>query len=286
MPQSLTIRCSHARLRYQGRPLVMGVLNVTPDSFSDGGAYLDPEAAVAHGIRMAEEGADLLDIGGESTRPGSRGVTAEEERRRVLPVITRLAKRVRVPIAIDTSKADVAARAVDAGASIINDVTALQGDPQMASVAARGRTAVILMHMRGTPRTMQQQPRYHDVVKDVTQALLSRAHDAEAAGIDRSRILLDPGLGFGKTLTHNLALMRHLPSFVSLGFPIVIGPSRKSFIGKTLDSGVEDRLAGTLACVAQAQRCGVHMVRVHDVQPAVHLLTMLDAIEDHHATRR
>lgn len=264
----------------------MGVLNVTPDSFSDGGAYRDPQAAVAHGLRMVEEGADLIDIGGESTRPGSRGVSEEEELRRVLPVVSRLAKRSRVPLSIDTSKAVVAARAVERGAAIVNDVTALQGDPAMASTVAHSGATVILMHMRGTPRTMQRAPRYHEVVRDVAESLVRRVEEAEAAGIQRSRILIDPGLGFGKTLTHNLSLMRHLDDLVSLGLPVVIGPSRKSFIGAVLDAKVQDRVAGMLACVAQAHRCGVHVVRVHDVKPAVQFVRMLEAIEAHHAAWR
>ncbi|MBI2104790.1 MAG: dihydropteroate synthase, partial [Candidatus Omnitrophica bacterium] len=199
----------------------MGVLNVTPDSFSDGGSFLDPDAAVERGVRMAEEGADLIDIGGESTRPGSEAVTAAEELRRVLPVVARLARAARVPLSIDTSKAEVARQALGAGASIVNDVTALRGDPEMASVALRHRAAVILMHMRGTPRTMQARPRYRDVVREVAAFLSAAAEGAQRAGIARSRILLDPGLGFGKTARHNLALLGALRQLVSLGFPVV-----------------------------------------------------------------
>jgi len=228
---------------YRGRPLVMGVLNVTPDSFSDGGAFLDPDAAVERSVQMAAEGADLIDIGGESTRPGSLGISPEEELRRVLPVVRRVAKRVRLPLSIDTSKAEVADRALDAGAAIVNDVTALRGDPQMARVAARHRAAVILMHMRGTPRTMQKAPRYRDVARAVTEELLAQATQAQAAGIARPRILLDPGLGFGKTVLHNLRLLGALEEFVSLGFPVVIGPSRKSFIGHLLQAEVNPAIA-------------------------------------------
>jgi len=274
----LTIPCGTTRLTYRGRPLVMGVVNVTPDSFSDGGRFADAAAASAHGRRMAEEGADLLDIGGESTRPGAAPVSIEEELRRVIPVIARLASTVRIPISVDTSKAEVAFQALEAGASIINDVTALRGDPEMATVIERSRAAVILMHMRGEPRTMQCYPRYHDVAGDVAVFLTDAARRAQAMGIERSRILLDPGLGFGKTVAHNLALMRALAQLVSLGYPLVLGPSRKSFIGKTLGANVQERLAGTLACVAQAHAAGVHVVRVHDVRPTVHLLTMLEAI--------
>jgi dihydropteroate synthase len=265
----------------------MGILNVTPDSFSDGGLYLDAGAAVARAKQMASEGADLIDIGGESTRPGSAGVPLAEELHRTIPVIRRLAKAVRVPLSIDTSKADVAERAIDAGASIINDVTALRGDPRMAAVAARRRAFVILMHMAGSPRTMQRRPRYGDVAREVAAFLMRQVKQAQAAGISRSRILVDPGLGFGKTVAHNLALMRELWRFVALGFPVVIGPSRKSFIGKTLDADVGDRLTGTLACVASAFWHGVHMVRVHDVRACVQLLQMLEAIRGTpHAARR
>ena len=228
---------------------------------------------------MAAEGADLLDIGGESTRPGSLGVSAEEELRRVLPVVHRLAKAVRIPLSIDTAKAEVAAQCLQAGASIVNDVTALRGDAQMARLVAKNKAAIVLMHMRGTPRTMQHHPRYHDVVSEVATFLARMAQRAEGMGIARSRILIDPGLGFGKTITHNLALLRALGQFASLGWPVVVGPSRKSFIGNVLNVDVQGRLAGTLACVAYAQQRGVHIVRVHDVGPVVQLLQMLHAIE-------
>ena len=264
----------------------MGILNVTPDSFSDGGAYLDPEHAVARARVMAREGAEVIDVGGQSTRPGAHEVSLEDEACRVLPVIQRLARAIPIPISIDTSKADIAARAVEAGASIVNDVTALRGDPDMAKVVARTKAAVILMHMQGTPETMQRAPRYREVVGEVSAFLLEAAARADTAGIHRSRILIDPGLGFGKTLAHNLALLRACSRLVDLGFPVVLGPSRKSFIGAILGAEVNDRLAGTLACVALAQRYGVHMVRVHDVKPAVHLLRMLNAIEGQPGSRR
>ena len=282
----LTIPGATRSLHYRARPLVMGILNVTPDSFSDGGTYRDPESAVARGIQMAAEGADVIDVGGESTRPGSAGVLLEEELRRVIPVIAQLAARVRIPLSIDTAKAEVARQAVEAGASLVNDVTALQADPDMARVVARNKAAVILMHMRGTPRSMQRAPRYRDVVRDVATSLLDAVDRAQLAGIDRSRILIDPGLGFGKTLRHNLELMNQLQQFVELGVPVVVGPSRKSFIGATLNVDVQDRPAGTLACVAMAQRAGVHVVRVHDVRPTVQFLHMLQAIEEADATRR
>lgn len=262
----------------------MGILNVTPDSFSDGGAYATPEAAVARAIQMVGEGADLIDIGGESTRPGAAAVSRDEELRRTIPVIERLAAVVRVPISIDTSKADVARQALAAGATIVNDVTALRGDPRMAEVVSRARARVILMHMRGTPRTMQRRPRYRDVVRQVRTWLADAAHRAQRAGIARSRIWLDPGLGFGKTVRHNLELIRGLPSLVELGYPVVLGPSRKSFIGRVLDADVSDRLPGTLACVAWAAAQGVRVLRVHDVKATVHMLAMWHAIQ--HPPRR
>ena len=272
------IPCSTTRLVCRGVPLVMGVLNVTPDSFSDGGRYVDAHDALRRGREMAQEGADLLDVGGESTRPGARPVPPDEELRRVIPVIEQLSRTVRIPLSIDTSKAEVAAQALAAGASLVNDVTALQGDARMAKVIAERRAGVILMHMRGTPRTMQRAPRYQDVVEEVAAFLAAAAARAQAAGIERAHILIDPGLGFGKTVAHNLELLRRLDRFVSLGFPVVVGPSRKSFIGKTLEVDVENRLAGTLACVAAAQRRGAQVVRVHDVRPAVQLIRMLEAI--------
>ena len=268
------------------RPLVMGILNVTPDSFSDGGRFLDPDAAVAHGRRLAADGADVLDVGGESTRPGAAAVPEAEELRRVIPVIRRLARAVRVPLSIDTSKAAVADAALAAGASIVNDVTALRGDPRMAAVAAGRRAMVILMHMRGTPGTMQRAPRYRNVVTEVGLFLRDAARRAHAAGIPRSRILLDPGLGFGKLPAHNLQLLRGLPRLAALGYPLVVGPSRKSFIGRTLGVGMDDRLPGTLACVAYACHAGVRMVRVHDVGPAAQVVRMLAAIEGADAARR
>ena len=290
--------------RDRAHPLVMGVLNVTPDSFSDGGRYLSTDAAIRRAEQLAAEGADLIDLGGESTRPGSRSVSVEEELRRVIPVIRGLAGRVRVPMSIDTSKAEVAHRALEAGAVMVNDVTALRGDPRMAAGVARARVPVILMHMRGTPRTMQCAPRYHDVVAEVRTFLTDARRRAEQAGIAREHILLDPGLGFGKTVAHNLLLLRHLDTLVALGQPIVIGPSRKSFIGRVLvvevvapparrdtsspawtvparsEAIVEERLAGTLACVAMAAQHQAHIVRVHDVKATVQFLRMWRAIAD------
>ncbi len=282
----LTIPIAHGRLVYRRRPLVMGILNITPDSFSDAGLYVDPDSAVQRGLQMEAEGAGLLDVGGESTRPGSLPVSLDEELRRVVPVIRRLAATVAIPISIDTSKAEVARQAIDAGASIVNDVSALRADSRMAGVVAQSQATVILMHMRGTPRMMQQAPRYRDVVAEVIRFLKDSARRALAAGIRAERILVDPGLGFGKTLRHNLELLRELKRLCALGYPVVLGPSRKSFIGSTLHVDVQERLAGTLACVAHAHRCGVHIVRVHDVQPAVQLVRMLEAIDAAGPARR
>jgi dihydropteroate synthase len=258
----------------------MGVVNVTPDSFSDGGRFFDPAAAIAHGLTLAAAGADLLDVGGESTRPGARPVPAAEELHRVLPVVQGLAARTAVPLSVDTAKSAVAAAALAAGASVVNDVTALRGDPAMAGVIARAGAAVILMHMQGSPRTMQRRPRYRAVVAEVAAFLRQAARRAQAAGIRRDRILLDPGIGFGKTAAHNLALLRALPALRRLGYPLVVGVSRKSFIGAVTGAAVQDRLPGTLACLSAARREGVEVVRVHDVAACAQFFQMLKAIEE------
>lgn len=266
-------------LQQSRRVSVMGILNVTPDSFSDGGFFDSPRKAVAHGLRLVEEGADMLDVGGQSTRPGASAVSAKEELRRVIPVIEKLASRVAVPISIDTAKAQVAAEAVAAGACLINDVTALRGDRRMAEVAARSQVPVVLMHMRGTPRTMQSNPRYRNVVAEVAAFLKKQMAFAQRFGIPRSHLMVDPGLGFGKTVAHNLKLMQHLDAFVGLGVPVVVGASRKSFIGKVLDAKVGSRLSGSLACAAYAHFLGARIVRVHDVKETVQLLKMLESIK-------
>jgi dihydropteroate synthase len=260
------------------RTLVMGVLNVTPDSFSDGGRFLDHERAVEHGLRMVEEGADLLDVGGESTRPGSDAVSVDEEVGRVLPVVKRLVAEVDVPISIDTRKAEVAAAALDAGATIINDVSAAR-DPGMFPVARDAGAGLVLMHMLGEPKTMQDEPRYGDVVTEVRQYLAQRIEEAEVSGIDRARIAADPGLGFGKTSRHSLTLMRSIDAFLGLGVPIVVGPSRKSFIGAVLgEAPVDQRLEGTAGAVAWLAGRGAHIVRVHDVGAMVKVVAVVDAI--------
>jgi dihydropteroate synthase len=258
-------------------PTLMGVVNVTPDSFSDGGLYLDPERAVAHGRELVEVGAEILDVGGESTRPGAEPVGAEEELRRVVPVIQGLAGS-RVRISVDTSKAAVAAAALDAGAEIVNDVTALRGDPEMATLCAERGATVVLMHMLGEPRTMQDDPRYKDVVAAVKAFLVGRLEAADAAGIEADRVWLDPGIGFGKTGAHNLELLRRLGELRDLGRPLVVGTSRKSFIGKVDGSPADQRLGGTIASSVLAAAEGADVLRVHDVAEVRQALTVATAI--------
>jgi dihydropteroate synthase len=247
---------------------IMGVVNVTPDSFSDGGHYLDAAAAIAHGLELEDEGAVILDVGGESTRPGAAPVAEPEELRRVLPVIEGLiAGGTKAEISIDTSKATVAARALASGATLVNDVTAFRGDPEIAAVVAQAHADCCLMHMLGTPRTMQLDPRYDDVVSDVKAFLEERMSFAIDHGIDEHKILLDPGIGFGKTVEHNLELLRRLGELVELGRPVVIGTSRKSFLGKITGREVDDRVAATVATNVLAYERGARVFRVHDVAP-------------------
>ena len=258
---------------------VMGVLNVTPDSFSDGGRYLENDAAVAHGLELIEAGAAILDVGGESTRPGAEPVGADEERRRVVPVIEALAgRRPGVEISIDTSKASVAVAALDAGATLVNDVTALRGDPAMAELVAERGVECCLMHMLGEPRTMQVDPHYDDVVSDVKAFLEQRMAAAIKAGVAEERILLDPGIGFGKTLEHNLELLARLSEIVALGRPVVIGTSRKSFLGRlTGREDPADRIPGTIATNVLAYERGARVFRVHDVTPVLDALRVTAA---------
>jgi len=267
-------------LPVQERVLIMGVLNVTPDSFSDGGCYQNLDAAVAHAVAMEAEGADLLDIGGESSRPGARPVSLEEELARVLPVVTALTRRVRVPISVDTTKAEVAKRCLDAGAAIINDISALRSDPEMAEVVAHAQAGLILMHRQGTPPTMQDHPEYTAVVEEVCDFLHARVEAAVAVGIDRERIAVDPGLGFGKTCDHSLTLLSRLSAFQALGRPIVIGPSRKSFVGSVLERPVGEREWGTAAAVAVGVYQGAHVVRAHSVAQMKDVARMAHAIRD------
>jgi dihydropteroate synthase len=262
------------------RPAVMGVLNTTPDSFSDGGAFLEPAAALAHAEQMRSEGADLIDVGGESTRPGAQPVHAAEELRRVLPVLEVLGEAGRVPVSIDTSKAVVARAAIAAGAVFVNDVTALRGDPDMAGAVADAGTDVCLMHMRGDPRTMQDDPTYDDVVSEVKAFLEERLSFAVGEGIAEERIWLDPGIGFGKTLHHNLELLRRLDEIVAVGRPVVLGASRKRFLGLLTGRAEPDRVAGTVAANVIAFERGAHMFRVHDVGPTRDALAVVGATVD------
>jgi dihydropteroate synthase len=267
-----------AELGYGERTLVMGILNVTPDSFSDGGRFLDQEAAIAQGLRMAEEGADVIDVGGESTRPGSDEVAVEDEIERTAPVVKGLVAELDVPVSIDTRKAEVARAALDAGAVIVNDVSGGR-DPEMFGLIRETGAGLVLMHMLGEPKTMQEDPRYDDVVREVRGYLKGRLEAATAAGIERERLCVDPGLGFGKTYEHNLELMRDIEAFLDLDVPVLVGPSRKSFIGKALgDAPMEERLEGSLGAVAWLAGQGAHIVRVHDVKETVRVLKVLDAI--------
>lgn len=256
----------------------MGILNVTPDSFSDGGRYLDVQQAVAHAETMIAEGATLIDVGGESSRPGASPVSVDEELARVVPVIDALADTVDVFISVDTSKAKVAQCALEAGAHIVNDITALSGDPDMAVVVAEMEAGVVLMHMNGTPRTMQQAPEYEDVVNEIHAWLKKKIQNAEAHGIAAERIIIDPGIGFGKTTAHNLQLLKRLSEFQVLNRPLLIGTSRKSFIGNILDVPVTERVEGTAATVCWAIAHGADIVRVHDVKANVRAAQMTDAL--------
>jgi dihydropteroate synthase len=256
------------------RPSVMGVINVTPDSFSDGGVHLDPDAAAAAARQMIEAGAALVDVGGESTRPGSAGVSAEEELARVVPVLERLGGEL--PVSIDTSKATVARAALERGALLVNDVTALRGDPELAGVVADSGAYLCLMHMQGEPRTMQQEPRYEDVAAEVAAFLEERLAFATSAGVAEERICLDPGIGFGKTVEHNLELVRRLDVLLALGRPVVVGFSRKSSL-RTL-TGSDDLLAASVAAAVAAFERGATILRVHDVKPSVDALTVAAAV--------
>jgi dihydropteroate synthase len=266
------------------RPAVMGIVNVTPDSFSDGGQFLDPGRAVEHGLALAAAGAAVLDVGGESTRPGSQPVPADEQRRRVVPVIRRLAAEAGVPVSIDTADAAVAAAALDAGATVVNDITAGRGDPEMLPVVAAAGAGYVFMHMQGTPATMQADPRYDDVVAEVGAFLAERREAAREAGIPDDRLMADPGLGFGKTVAHNLALLARVGDVArAVGVPVLVGPSRKGFIGVAggrpgQPLPVDQREDGTLAAVVWALDHGAAMVRVHDVAPAVEALRVLAAV--------
>ncbi len=258
-------------------PLLMGIVNVTPDSFSDGGRFFDARAAVEHGLRLVAEGADILDIGGESTRPGSLPVDLEEELRRVMPVVEELCKRTDVPVSIDTSKAAVARRAIDAGAEIINDVTALAGDPAMIPLAAETGCGVCAMHCRGTPRTMQDNLVYADVVAEVLEYLRTRRDILSAAGIKQDRIAVDPGIGFGKTTEQNLQLLANIQRLHELGCPVLVGHSRKHFLARAVGKGESDRATGTIAVALALALRNVQILRVHDVAAVREALVLFDS---------
>ncbi|MEX2588168.1 MAG: dihydropteroate synthase [Actinomycetota bacterium] len=273
-------KCRDARLPVGDRTYVMGVLNVTPDSFSDGGQFLDRRAAVDQAERMLAEGADIIDIGGESSRPGAAEVPLEEELNRVIPVVEAIAARTGAVVSIDTTKADVARAACEAGAAIVNDISAMRFDPKMPEVVAGYRAGVVLMHMLGSPRTMQKDPSYADVVAEVKRALVGWAEQAQSQGIPRECIAVDPGIGFGKTVAHNLSLLKATADLRETGYPVLIGASRKSFIGATLDVPVGQRLEGTSAVVAWSVAQGAAIVRVHDVEQMVQVVRMTEAIRN------
>ena len=267
--------CPAGPIRCGKRTLIMGIINTTPDSFSDGGEWLDKDRAVEHGLAMAEQGADILDVGGESTRPGAEPVPAEEERRRTEPVVAELVKRCGRPVSIDTSKASVAAAALDAGAAIVNDVTALS-DPEMAPLVAKAGAALVLMHMQGEPRTMQKEPDYANVLREIAMALRTAMAGAAEAGVDLGRVIIDPGIGFGKTLAHNCEIIRRLPVLASLGRPILMGCSRKSMIQQALGLPPGRRLNATLALNVLSIAGRASIIRAHDVREAAEAAAMAD----------
>ncbi|MBI4619739.1 MAG: dihydropteroate synthase [Desulfobacterales bacterium] len=276
------IRCKKVDLNLSKRTHIMGVINVTPDSFSDGGLFFDPHRAIDHALELVDEGADIIDIGGETTRPGSKPITADAEINRVIPVIERLAPRIDVPISIDTYKSVVAERAIEAGAEIINDISALNFDPKMADSASRHDVPVVLMHIKGTPENMQQNPFYESLISEIIEYLKDSIEMAEKAGIDPQKIIIDPGIGFGKSLDdgHNLKIINRLSEFKSLGKPILVGPSRKAFIGKILDADVTQREEGTAAAVSAAVLNGANVVRVHNVGMIKKIVRVIDAIKN------
>lgn len=274
-------KCRDLVFTMGGRPLIMGVLNVTSDSFSDGGRYFDRGSAVARGLQMMEEGADIIDVGGESTRPGARAIEVADELKRVIPIIEELAGKTDAVISIDTMKAAVARRAVEAGARIINDVSALTHDPRMADVAVESGTGVILMHMLGTPRTMQDSPQYDDVVAEVSGYLNSRADELVAKGLDRNSLAVDPGIGFGKTVEHNVRLLANLDVLGACGLPVVVGLSRKSFLGKLTGRAVDERLSSSLAALVFCVLNGAHVMRVHDVKESCDAARIAAVLDQH-----
>lgn len=282
-PDPVAFRFRNHVYDFSARSYIMGVLNVTPDSFSDGGLFYRTDDAVSRGIDLVEQGADFIDIGGESSRPGSDPVPQEEELRRIIPVIEKLARAVTVPLSIDTYKPTVAKAALSAGAEIINDITGGTWDPSMPEVLAESKACAVLMHMQGNPKTMQQQPSYGDVVKEVSDFLLAQARSLESKGV--TRIMIDPGIGFGKTLEHNLELLRNLGHFSSLGYPLLVGVSRKSFIGKLLNVTVDQRLEGSAAAIAASILRGASILRVHDVREMKRVAIVADALKQENKGR-
>ncbi len=273
-----TVRCKKTVLQLNERTHLMGILNVTPDSFSDGGMFLDPDNAISHGIELASQGADIIDIGGESTRPGAKPLPPDEELRRVIPVIEGLSAEVAVPISIDTYKSLIAEKAIEAGAEMINDISGLHFDPKMADLATKYDVPVVLMHIKGTPEVMQLDPHYDCLLTEIMEYLEESIDIAERAGVDAGQIIIDPGIGFGKSVEDNLRIIRHLGEFKSLGKPIMLGTSRKSFIGKILNAEVDQRDEGTLASISATIMNGANILRVHDVGPARKAAQIVDAI--------
>jgi dihydropteroate synthase len=268
-------------LNLNERTHIMGIVNITPDSFSDGGMFFDPDLAIAHALKLVDEGADIIDIGGETTRPGSKPISAKEESARVIPVVERLAQLIDVPISIDTYKSTVAKRAIDAGADMINDISALRFDPGMKVVAAKYDVPIVLMHMKGTPLNMQKDPRYESLILEIIAYLREGIEIAQRAGIDPGRIIIDPGIGFGKSIKerHNLEIIKRLSEFRVLGMPILIGPSRKAFIGEILGTDITEREEGTAAAVSAAVLNGANIVRVHNVGMIKRVVKVIDAIK-------
>src|SRR4030067_249950 len=268
----------HRKYNFSERTDSMGVLNVTPDSFSDGGKFLSLDKAIAQALKMVEEGVDIIDIGGESTRPGSQPVTLKEETQRVIPVIETLVKKIQIPISVDTYKSQIALKAMEAGAELINDISGLRFDSEMVKLAAKYNVPVVIMHIQGTPQNMQESPYYENVLKEIKDYFEERVNFADSMGIQEKNILVDPGIGFGKRFEDNLAILKNLKEFKKLDRPILVGLSRKSFIGKILDLPVEERLEGSLGALTYSIMQGAQIVRVHDVRESVRVAKVMDAI--------
>jgi dihydropteroate synthase len=273
------LHCGKYHLRLGKRTVVMGILNVTPDSFFDGGKHFNLDNALSYAYSLAAAGTDIIDVGGESTRPGSLAISSDEEKKRVIPVISHLAQKLNIPISIDTSKSTVARSAIEAGASLVNDITALRGDPSLGEVVAEYNLPLILMHMQGTPKNMQENPHYKSLIPEIISFLEEAIKRAKASGIREENLLIDPGIGFGKKTSHNLEIIKNLEKLAILEKPIVIGLSRKSFIGNVLNLPVEERLEASLAATACAVLNGAHIVRVHDVGETVRAVGIVDAIK-------